>query len=62
MAKITVNDNSTKQENQTEPNNKLSSKSDMAVKATDNAAGNPILMLLLTLMAIGFTGIRRFKK
>ncbi len=59
---ITVNDNSTNQENQTEPNNKLSSSSNKAVKATDKAAGNPILMLLLTLMAIGFTGIRRFKK
>ena len=59
---ITVNDNSTNQENQSAPVDKLSSKSDMAVKATDNAAGNPILLLLLTLMAIGFTGIRRFKK
>ena len=59
---ITVNDNSTNQENQSAPVDKLSSSSNKAVKATDNAAGNPILMLLLTLMAIGFTSIRRFKK
>jgi hypothetical protein len=62
---ITVNDNSTKHENQSDVD-KHSSSSDMAVKtavkATDKAAGNPILALLLTLMAIGFTGIRRFKK
>ena len=50
---LTVKDNSTKHEIHSDN----SSPSGEMV-----AAGNPILVLLLALMTIGFTGIRRFKK
>ena len=50
---LTVKDNSTKHEIH-------SDKSSLSGEMV--AAGNPILVLLLALMTIGFTGIRRFKK
>ncbi|WP_405267227.1 Ig-like domain repeat protein, partial [Methanobrevibacter sp.] len=56
---ITVEGNGTNPENKTV---KTVNKVPMATGITDEATGNPILMLLMVLMAIGSTALRRLKK
>ena len=58
-ASITVEDNGTNPENKTI---KTVDKVAMATGSTDETTGNPILMLLVALMAIGSTALRKLKK
>ena len=58
-ASITVEGNGTNPENRTV---KTVNKASMATGTTDEATGNPILMLLVALIAIGSTALRRLKK
>ena len=57
---ITVKDNGNKHNNNSENNHSNNDLSPGILQI--NSTGNPIAVLLLALMAIGFTGIRRFKR
>ena len=58
-ASITIEGNETNPENKTV---KTVDKVAMATGSTDETTGNPILMLLVALMAIGSTALRKLKK